>query len=73
MKVDLQILAEKWGSPLVARCEIGKFSGGILNPRSLANLDCKGAGPRGRVRIGGKVAYPTEELVAWLEARAVEL
>jgi hypothetical protein len=41
-----------------------------FSPKSLANMDCKGIGPRGRISIGGKVAYPREELIAWLLERA---
>ncbi len=66
---DLSILAEKWPSPFVAREEINKFSGGILNQKYLANLDSQGKGPEGRIRIGRKIAYPVVSLIAWLESR----
>lgn len=67
-------LAEKWPSPLVARDQkqLDRFSGGILCARTLANLDSQGNGPKGRVKIGRKVAYPTISLVEWLERRAAE-
>jgi hypothetical protein len=70
MEVSLKELASAWGSPYVARSEIRRFSGGIMSPGRMANLDAAGAGPSGRVRIGRKVAYRTTELVKWLEARA---
>jgi len=60
--------AERWPSDLVARSEVRAFSGGLLNPKSLANLDCLGLGPE-RVRVGAKVAYTLEGLVSWLEER----
>jgi len=66
-------LAEKWPSSFVARAQIGAFSGGILNPRTLANMDCKGTGPANRLRIGRKIAYPVESLITWLESRSHEL
>lgn len=66
-------LAEHWPSPLVAREEVAKFSGGILNPRTLANLDALDQGPKGRIRIGRKVAYPVSELIAWMEKRSQAL
>jgi len=38
----------------------------IYKPRTLANLDCKGRGPDGRLTIGGKVCYPRDQVVIWL-------
>ena len=67
---SLSQLADKWPSPFVARHELDKFSGGILNPRTMANLDSQGEGPAGRIRIGRKIVYPVQSLVEWLENRA---
>ncbi len=69
-KIDLSSLAEKWPSAYVSRSEVPRFSGGIMSDRYLANLDCQGMGPPGRVKIGKKVAYPVDSLIAWLEKRA---
>lgn len=63
-------LEAAWSAPIVARREVSKFSGGVLNPRTLSNLDSLGEGPP-RVKIGEKtVAYPTNSLVAWMRDRA---
>jgi hypothetical protein len=63
-------LAAAWPAPIVARREVGRFSGGVLNPRSMSNLDSLGLGPP-RLKIGEKtVAYPTKSLVAWMRDRA---
>lgn len=64
-----QDLLDRWPSTHVARHEVGRFSGGILHPRTMANLDSKGVGPRGRVRFGRVVAYPVRELIEWMEGR----
>lgn len=65
-------LAAAWSAPLVARREVTRFSGGILNPRTLANLDSQGEGPP-RVKWGAKmVAYPTKSLVEWMRKRATK-
>lgn len=61
-------LAEEWRAPLVARRDVGKFSGGILHPRTMANLDSLGKGP-GKILIGRRAFYDTWALVAWLEQR----
>jgi len=63
-------MVERWPSSLVARREIGKFSGGILSSRYLANLDALGEGPSDRLRIGRQIVYKTAEVAAWLEARS---
>jgi len=71
--VDLSVLAENWPSPLVSRDQetLDKFSGGLLNARTLSNEDSLGSGPRGRVKLGRKVAYTKESLIAWMEARRI--
>jgi hypothetical protein len=70
MKPNLSKLKECWSSPFVAREKVGVFSGGILHPRTMANLDALGQGPKGRIKIAGKkIAYPVEELVDWMQDR----
>jgi hypothetical protein len=69
-KPDLSFLATRWPSALVARSEIGAFSGGAINARTIANLDSMEKGPENRLRIGRKVAYPVSDLIRWLEQRA---
>ena len=68
-KPDFKSMLAKWPSSFVARERIGEFSGGILTPRYCANLDSKGLGPEGRVRVGRKIAYPVDLLIRWLENR----
>lgn len=72
-KPDFSSLAEAWPSTFVERSRVGEFSGGVLHPRSLANADCSGTGPKGRVRIGRKIAYPVTSLIEYLESRATRL
>jgi len=69
-KLDLSVLAENWTSPFVVRSDVALFSGGILQPKHLANLDSQGKGPPRRIRIGRKVAYPVDSLLRWLEDRS---
>ena len=68
-----QQMAERWPSALVARTESARFSGGAISEKYLANLDSQGRGPKGRIRIGRKVCYPTAELARWLESRATKV
>ena len=68
-KVDLSFLADRWPSDVVARKEVGKFSGGLVAPGTLANMDSKGEGPSGGFKIGRKKGYPVKSLIEWLEQR----
>lgn len=69
LKPDLSTLAARWPSSHVAREKVGEFTGGIITPKTLANLDSIGAGPKGRITVGRKVAYSVHELITWLESR----
>ena len=68
---NLTNLANSWPSPLVARNQkqLDKFSGGILNARTLASEDSLGTGPQNRIKIGRKVAYPVESLIDWMQEK----
>ena len=65
---NLDTLADNWPSPIVARSEIKNFSGGLLHPRTLANLDSLNKGP-GKIMIGNRACYSTRKLVAWMKER----
>ncbi len=69
-KPDFSSLAKKWPSPYVARQEVEKFTGGMISIKYLANLDCQGLGPKGRVKVGRKIAYSVQSIVEWLENRS---
>jgi predicted DNA-binding transcriptional regulator AlpA len=58
--------------PLIARDHVEQLLGGVISAKRLANLDSLGLGPK-RIRIGRKVAYKTEDLLEWLESRAMVL
>jgi hypothetical protein len=68
--IDLSAFAENWTAPYVERQQLKEFSGGALNARTMANLDSKGKGIKGRISMGRKILYPVHEVVAWMEARA---
>lgn len=67
-KFNLDQLAESWPSPIVARSEVKVFSGGLLHPRTMANLDCLGRGPE-KIQVGRRVCYEASQLVAWMKER----
>jgi predicted DNA-binding transcriptional regulator AlpA len=51
---------------------VEKLLGGVISPKTLANYDSLGEGPR-RMRVGRKVVYKTEDLLEWLAKRTVHL
>lgn len=67
----LRAMAENWPAPTVARDQrsLDRFSGGLLNAKTLANHDAAGTGPDGKLRVGLKVAYPKWSLVGWMIKR----
>jgi len=66
-QVELEDLA-KTLPPLIPRHCIGDYLPGIISPGHLANLDSQRCGPK-RLKIGSKVVYTREDLLAWLAAR----
>lgn len=73
LSIHFQRMAERWPSSLVARERISDFTGGLISSGRIANLDSQGEGPRNRIRVGRKVAYPVNELVEWLAERAKQV
>ena len=62
-------MAARWPSAIVSRKEVGKFSGGLLNPRTMANINSQGGGPI-KIKMGNKkVFYSVQDLIAWLRTR----
>ena len=70
--IDLSAYAENWKAAFVERQHVKEFSGGLLDPRTMANLDSAGTGPTGRIKIGRKVIYPVQDLITWLEEKATQ-
>ena len=70
-KVDFTYLAKEL-PPLIARDHVDRLLGGVISPKSLANLDSLGEGPK-RMRMGRKVVYRTVDFLEWLSSRTVHL
>jgi hypothetical protein len=67
---ELSALAKKWPSTFVARASFKEFSGGLVSPKTLANLDAQGEGPAVRIPdSGGKVAYTLDSAIEFLRSR----
>lgn len=57
--------------PLIARKAVKWFTGGGLTPKTLANDDKKGKGPKTRKVIGEQIYYPREDFIDYLERKGV--
>lgn len=69
---DFQFLKKHWPSGIVARTAVTEFSGGLLDAKTLANLDSLGDGPP-KGRLGRKIFYRVDDLISWMEARTEEV
>lgn len=56
--------------PFLSRKSASAAIGGVLTPRTLANLDCTNNGPP-RMRVGRKVVYETDKFLKWFESKAI--
>ena len=54
--------------PIIARTEVGRLTGGLISPRTMANLDSKRLGPR-KIKFGKKVAYSRDSFILFLSKR----
>ncbi|MEN8256956.1 MAG: hypothetical protein ABFS09_03735 [Thermodesulfobacteriota bacterium] len=68
-----QRAVDNWQSESVARKKVGVFSGGAMEPRTMANLDCdqEVETPTKYVFNGRTVFYDKYELAHFLAARTV--
>lgn len=55
--------------PIFARSEVGRLTGGIIQPGTMRNRDSRGDGIVGRFMVGRKVCYSREAFLTWLAAR----
>jgi len=71
IKESFEDLSRSWPSAMVARTQLSKFSGGLLNPRTLSSLDCRGKGPF-KIKVGRLVVYLKRDLINYLVQRALQ-
>ena len=65
-----ELMAKQHGSSIVARADMGKFSGGAITPKWCANQDSLGDGIKGRFYIGRRCVYPVAEVIAFLKTHS---
>jgi hypothetical protein len=67
----VQNLLERWGRPFITRDtnEIKEATGILYSAKSLANADSLKEGPDGKIRLGRKVIYPSENFFKWFVAK----
>jgi len=62
----VDLLQQKWPAGIVTRSEIGKLTGGLVNPKTIANEDALGVGISSRLRLLRRVAYKIEDVAEYL-------
>ena len=60
-------LERQWTKPFIRRTgDAWEASGGLATAKKLANADSAGEGPEGRVKLCGKICYPSSSFFEWL-------
>jgi hypothetical protein len=62
----LKQVADEWPSPIIARKDVPKLTGGMISANTLRNRDSQGTGPEGKFQLGKQVGYPVDRLIDWL-------
>lgn len=65
----LEELRQKWPSNIVARSEFNSFTGGAISPKTIANLESEGKGPKNKHFMGNKVVYRIDDAIDFLRSR----
>ena len=55
--------------PVFTRKTASQAIGGLMSPKTMANLDALGQGPAVRVKLGSRTGYEKEEFLNWLRGR----
>ena len=58
-------------SGYILRGNLKQATGGLLDGRTMANLDCKGEGISECIEFGRKRAYPVEAVIKFLQEKVV--
>lgn len=53
--------------PLISRDMVADVLGLKISPKTLANHDCAGTGPRLRFQVAGRIVYPAAFFLEWVE------
>jgi hypothetical protein len=69
MQKIIEDILKSCPGPLISRKEAAKLTGGLISEKYLANLDCEGKGPKGRIHIGRRAGYQSDFFVLWLAER----
>lgn len=57
---------------IFARREVGRLTGGIIQPGTMANLDSIGQGVSDRFLVGRKICYNRDSFITWLLSKVKE-
>lgn len=73
MSINFETIFENFKCPFITRQQLQNITEGLINAKTLRNIDCLGKGIKGKINIGTrKVAYPVNEVIAWLNNKTKE-
>ena len=55
--------------PVFTRKTVCECMGGMLTPKTLANIDASGEGPTIRFTFGNRIGYEKENFMEWIQNR----
>ncbi len=65
-------LLERTLPPCLPRKNVSALTYGMLNSRTMANLDCDNKGPKGAYRVGREVWYIKEDLIEFIKSKITD-
>lgn len=68
----LALLAESL-PPILARKHVAKLTFGLVSPKTMANHDSLGTGPKNRFKMGKEVWYHKKHFIDFIMAHVVSL
>ncbi len=69
MTVNFSKIKDSCQTGYILRKNIGRATDGMLNPRTMANLDVKNEGIKNRIKINNKVAYNVDYVIEYLQKK----
>lgn len=58
-------MEERWQAPGFRRADVGRVTGGLLSPKTLANLHSLGEGPP-MLKLRGRAYYDLATFIPWV-------
>ena len=68
-QITIETILAKCSGPIISRIEASRLTGGLLSPKTLANMDSLGTGCPDRIQLGRRTGYNSHSFSCWLMDR----